>query len=46
VDLRVKARTIDIQFPRGWIDDHPLTAADLEQEIEFLKIAGFKARLV
>jgi len=45
VELRVKGRSIDIEFPRGWIDDHPLTAADLEQEIELLKAAGFKAKV-
>jgi exopolyphosphatase / guanosine-5'-triphosphate,3'-diphosphate pyrophosphatase len=45
IELRAKGKTIEISFPRGWIDDHPLTAADLEQEIEFLKVAGFKARV-
>ena len=45
VELRVKARSIDIEFPRGWIEDHPLTAADLEQEMELLKVAGFKVKV-
>ena len=45
VELRVKGRSIDIEFPRGWIEDHPLTAADLEQEVELLKLAGFKAKV-
>jgi len=26
-------------FPRGWLVQHPLTQADLEQEREFLKVA-------
>jgi len=45
IDLRVKGRSLEIAFPRGWIEDHPLTAADLEQEIDFLKIAGFRMRI-
>jgi exopolyphosphatase / guanosine-5'-triphosphate,3'-diphosphate pyrophosphatase len=44
IDLKVKGRSIEIHFPRGWIEDHPLTAADLEQEFEFLKTAGFKVK--
>jgi len=45
IELRVKGRSMEIAFPRNWIEDHPLTAADLEQEIEFLKVAGFKLKL-
>lgn len=30
----------------GWLDDHPLTAADLELETEYLKSAGFKLKIV
>jgi exopolyphosphatase/guanosine-5'-triphosphate,3'-diphosphate pyrophosphatase len=45
IELRVKGRSMEIAFPRNWIDDHPLTAADLEQEIEFLKVAGFKLKV-
>ena len=31
-------------FPRGWLIEHPLTAADLEQECEYLQAAGFRLR--
>jgi exopolyphosphatase / guanosine-5'-triphosphate,3'-diphosphate pyrophosphatase len=44
IEIKVKGRSIEIHFPRGWIEDHPLTAADLEQEFEFLKTAGFKVK--
>jgi exopolyphosphatase/guanosine-5'-triphosphate,3'-diphosphate pyrophosphatase len=44
IELKLKGRSIEIHFPRGWIDDHPLTAADLEQEFELLKTAGFKVK--
>ena len=45
IELRAKGRSIEIAFPRGWIEEHPLTAADLEQEIESLKSAGFKLKI-
>ena len=32
-------RTI-LRFPQGWLADHPLTAADLEQEAEYMQGAG------
>jgi exopolyphosphatase/guanosine-5'-triphosphate,3'-diphosphate pyrophosphatase len=29
--------TIALRFPEGWLNDHPLTSADLEQEAEYLR---------
>jgi len=46
IGLKVKGRAIDISFPKGWLGDHPLTAVDLEQEIEYLRIAGFRLRVI
>jgi exopolyphosphatase/guanosine-5'-triphosphate,3'-diphosphate pyrophosphatase len=46
VELRAKGRSIEVAFARGWIEDHPLTAADLEQEIDLLKAAGFRIKLI
>lgn len=45
IELVPKARALDITFPKGWLDTHPLTAADLENEIEYLKAAGFRLRI-
>lgn len=45
IGLTAKGRTLQIEFPGGWLDDHPLTRADLEQEVEYLKAAGFKLRI-
>jgi exopolyphosphatase / guanosine-5'-triphosphate,3'-diphosphate pyrophosphatase len=45
IDLRPKGRTLEAVFPRGWLEAHPLTAADLEQEAEFLRTAGFRLRV-
>jgi exopolyphosphatase/guanosine-5'-triphosphate,3'-diphosphate pyrophosphatase len=33
---------LEIEFPDGWLEQHPLTQADLEQEISYLKNSGFK----
>jgi len=46
IALQAKGRLLEMQFPKGWLDDHPLTAADLEHEIEYLKSAGFKLKVV
>jgi exopolyphosphatase/guanosine-5'-triphosphate,3'-diphosphate pyrophosphatase len=33
-----------LAFPRGWLDDHPLTQTDLESEREFLAAAKFELK--
>jgi exopolyphosphatase/guanosine-5'-triphosphate,3'-diphosphate pyrophosphatase len=43
--LAVKGNSAEIGFPRGWLDEHPLTAIDLEQESGYLAAAGFKLRI-
>lgn len=40
--LSVDSENLLLQFPPGWLDEHPLTQADLEQETGYLKSAGFK----
>jgi exopolyphosphatase/guanosine-5'-triphosphate,3'-diphosphate pyrophosphatase len=34
-------RSLALQFPPGWLERHPLTAADLELETGYLEPAGF-----
>jgi len=36
---------LELRFPQGWLDDNPLTAADLGQEKEWLGARGFGLRL-
>ena len=43
--LHAKGRSLDITFPKGWIDEHPLTAADLDNEVDHLKASGIKLRV-
>ena len=33
--------SLELTFPQGWLDDNPLTVADLEQETEWLRSRGF-----
>lgn len=45
IALRARGRSLQIEFPKGWLEEHPLTAADLEREIDSLKTVGFKLKL-
>ena len=33
--------SLELTFPHGWLDENPLTVADLEQETEWLRSRGF-----
>ena len=37
--------SLKLEFPHGWLDANPLTAADLEQEQTWLKARGFELEL-
>lgn len=37
-------KNISLHFPQAWLEQHPLTQADLEQEAGYLASAGFKLR--
>jgi len=46
-DIRLTPRpdALELRFPPNWLDDHPLTVADLQSEIEQLKGVGFRLRV-
>jgi exopolyphosphatase/guanosine-5'-triphosphate,3'-diphosphate pyrophosphatase len=44
IGVRASKRSIALRFPARWLDDHPLTRADLEQEASFLAAAGYTMR--
>ena len=44
--LDVQDRRLTLRFDRGWLDKHPLTMAELEQEQRYLKAAGFKLDII
>ena len=43
IELTVEAdgRSLRVVFPSGWLDEHPLTAADLRQEAAYIEAAGY-----
>lgn len=45
IKLAARMRMLELKFPTRWLEDHPLTRTDLEQEMEWLKAAGFKLRV-
>lgn len=45
IKLSPRGRALTIEFPRGWLRDHPLTRADLQQEVEYWKAIGYRLRV-
>jgi exopolyphosphatase/guanosine-5'-triphosphate,3'-diphosphate pyrophosphatase len=45
IELKARDDALEIRFPKRWLDDHPLTVADLLHEIENLKGVGFRLRV-
>ncbi len=45
IQLTAHGSSLEVRFPRGWLDEHPLTVADLQREIEYLNNVGFRLRV-
>jgi exopolyphosphatase/guanosine-5'-triphosphate,3'-diphosphate pyrophosphatase len=45
IELMARGHTLELKFPGRWLRDHPLTTADLQQEIDHLKPHGFRVRV-
>jgi exopolyphosphatase/guanosine-5'-triphosphate,3'-diphosphate pyrophosphatase len=43
--LQAGKDSLELRFPSGWLDVNPLTAADLEQERDWLSARGFELRV-
>lgn len=41
LDVMVEDDEVNLRFTQGWLNEHPLTRADLEQERKYLVAAGF-----
>ena len=41
VRVTPKKRALELGFPNGWLGENPLTLADLQQEADHLRAAGF-----
>jgi exopolyphosphatase/guanosine-5'-triphosphate,3'-diphosphate pyrophosphatase len=45
IDLNADDKTLQLTLPRAWLDEHPLTRADLEQERDYLKQFDIKLQV-
>jgi exopolyphosphatase/guanosine-5'-triphosphate,3'-diphosphate pyrophosphatase len=45
MQLRAEERNLELRMPASWLDQHPLTVADLEQERDPLKDLGVRLQL-
>ena len=45
IELNVTPRSVEIRFPSRWLRDHPLTSADLQQEVDYLRAGGYRLRV-
>ena len=45
IELKARGRSLEVSFPKDWLAEKPLTAADLEQEAQYLQAAGFRLRV-
>jgi exopolyphosphatase/guanosine-5'-triphosphate,3'-diphosphate pyrophosphatase len=45
ITLAVRGRALEIRFPVRWLRAHPLTVADLSQEIDLLAAVGLRLRV-
>lgn len=44
VELKPGKRSLELEFPKTFMEKHPLTAADLEREAEYLDAIDFKLK--
>jgi exopolyphosphatase/guanosine-5'-triphosphate,3'-diphosphate pyrophosphatase len=45
ITLSAGSRSLEAHFPARWLKDHPLTSADLQQEVDYLRAAGVRLRV-
>ena len=44
VKIKLKNKTFKVKFPKGYLDNHPLTEADLTHEKHEIARAGYKLK--
>jgi exopolyphosphatase/guanosine-5'-triphosphate,3'-diphosphate pyrophosphatase len=45
IELSATPRSLEMRFPAGWLREHPLTSADLQQEVDYLRMSSFRLRV-
>ena len=41
IELTATPRSLEVRFPARWLKEHPLTSADLQQEVDYLRAERF-----
>ena len=45
IELTATPRSLEVNFPPRWLQEHPLTSADLQQEVDYRRASGFRLRV-
>jgi exopolyphosphatase/guanosine-5'-triphosphate,3'-diphosphate pyrophosphatase len=45
IELAARGSTLELRFPARWLKEHPLTVADLQLEIDYLRPQGLRLRV-
>lgn len=45
IAISAASKSLELHFPGRWLKDHPLTSADLQQEVDYLRAAGLRLRV-
>jgi len=45
IEVSATPKSLEVLFPARWVKDHPLTSADLQQEVDYLRAAGLRLRV-
>jgi exopolyphosphatase / guanosine-5'-triphosphate,3'-diphosphate pyrophosphatase len=45
IELTATPRSLEMEFPHGWLQAHPLTHEDLQQETDYLRAGGLRLRV-
>lgn len=45
VQISAQAEVLIVQLPKGWLEQHPLMGAELEQEVAYQQAAGWQLQL-
>jgi exopolyphosphatase/guanosine-5'-triphosphate,3'-diphosphate pyrophosphatase len=45
IELNARGRTLEVHFPQRWLREHPLSEADLQLEVDYLRAQGLRLRV-
>jgi exopolyphosphatase/guanosine-5'-triphosphate,3'-diphosphate pyrophosphatase len=45
IAISAQRSSLELLFPARWLRDHPLTSADLQQEVDYLRAVGLRLRV-